>query len=72
MARKMYNGCRRSLPSLLTVAVSRDEVVVVDVEFVAMMSGGGVDVEPFLISRNTLGNGKTVDSKSQIANGKWV
>ena len=26
---------------------------------VAMMRGGVVDVNPFLISRNTLGNGKT-------------
>ena len=38
------------LPSLLTVAVSKGEVVVVDVESVAMMSGGVDDVEPFLIS----------------------
>ena len=33
-------------------------MVVVDDESVAMMSGGGVDVEPLLSSRNTLGNGK--------------
>ena len=26
---------------------------------VSMMRGGALDVEPFLISRNTLGNGKT-------------
>ena len=36
-----------------------------DVESVAMMRGGDVDVEPFLVSRNTLGNGKTANSKSQ-------
>ena len=36
---------------------------------VAMMSGGVLDVEPFLISRNTLGNGKTANSKSQMSNG---
>ena len=42
---------------MLTVEVPKGEVVDVDVESVAMMSGGVVDVEPFLISRNTLGNG---------------
>jgi hypothetical protein len=35
-----------------------------------MMSGGDVEVEPFLISRNTLGNGKTttqnLKDKSQM------
>ena len=36
----------------------------VDVESVAMMSG---DVEPFLINRNTLGNGKL---QLKISNGK--
>jgi hypothetical protein len=30
-----------------------------------MMSGGDVDEEPSLSSRNTLGNGKTANSKSQ-------
>jgi hypothetical protein len=34
------------------------EGVIVDVEFVAMMSGGDVDVEPSLVSRNTLENGE--------------
>ena len=29
------------------------------------MSGGVLDVEPFLSSRNTLGNGKTANSKYQ-------
>ena len=47
------------------------EVVNVDDDLVAMMSGGVLDVEPFLISRNTLGNGKTANSKSQTANVKW-
>jgi hypothetical protein len=42
----------------------------VDAESVAMMSGGVLDVEPFLISRNTLGNGKIVNSKSQTLNVK--
>ena len=36
----------------------------------AMMRGGVVDVDPFLISRNTLGNGKTttqnLKDKSQM------
>ena len=38
--------------------------------YVAMMRGGVVDVDPFLISRNTLGNGKTttqnLKDKSQM------
>ena len=42
----------------------------------AMMSGGVLDVEPFLVSGNTLGNGKTANSKApkQMSNGgsgKW-
>ena len=44
MARKCKMMSSR-LPSLLTVAVSNGEEIVVDVESVAMMSGGGVDVE---------------------------
>ena len=47
-------------------------MVNVDDDLGAMMSGGVLDVEPFLISRNTLGNGKTASSKSQMANVKWV
>ena len=35
------------------------EVVVVDDAFVAKMSGGDVDVEPYLNSRNTKGYGTT-------------
>ena len=38
---------------------------VVDVESLLKLSGGVVDVEPFLVSRNTLGNRKTANSKSQ-------
>ena len=34
-------------------------VVVVDDESVGMMSGGDVDVEPYLNSRNTIGHGTT-------------
>ena len=30
-----------------------------------MMRGGVADVDPFLVSRNTLGNGKIANSKSQ-------
>ena len=37
----------------------------------AMMRGGVADVDPFLVSRNTLGNGKTANSKSQKTNVKW-
>ena len=37
----------------------------------AMMRGGVADVDPFLVSRNTLGNGKTANSKSQMTNVKW-
>ena len=40
-----------------------------DEDLMAMMSGGVLDVEPSLISRNTLGNGKTANSKSQMS--KW-
>ena len=39
-----------------------------DDDLVAMMSGGVLDVEPFLISRNTLGNGK--NRKLKISKGK--
>ena len=35
----------------------QDEVTVVDDESVAKMSGGDVDVEPYLNSRNTIGHG---------------
>ena len=38
----------------------------------AMMRGGVADVDPFLVSRNTLGNGKTTNSKSQTSNVKMV
>jgi hypothetical protein len=48
------------------------EVVNVDDDLVAMMSGGVLDVEPSLISRNTLGNGKTANSKSQTSNVRMV
>ena len=40
------------------------EVVVVDDASVAKMSGGDVDVEPYLDSRNTIGHGNH-NSKSQ-------
>ena len=63
MARKWTMMSLR-LPSLLTVGVPKGKVADVDVEAEAMMSGTVVDVEPFLISRNTLGNGNR-NSKSQ-------
>ena len=37
--------------------VKNGEVVVVDDASVAKMSGGDVDVEPYLNSRNTIGHG---------------
>jgi hypothetical protein len=40
-------------------------VLMYDEDLVAMMSGGVLDVEPSLISRNTLGNRKNTNSKSQ-------
>ena len=40
----------------------------IDVESLSKVSGGGVDVEPFLVSRNTLGNGK--NRKLKISNDK--
>ena len=36
--------------------VKNGEVVVVDDESVAKMSGGDVDVEPYLNSKNTIGH----------------
>ena len=56
------------------------EVVVVDDMFVAKMSGGDVDVEPYLNSRNTIGHGtatqilktrsgKTCRSAKRVSNG---
>ena len=38
---------------------------------VLMMRGGVANVDPFLVSRNTLGNGKTANSKSPKSNVKW-
>ena len=46
-------------------------VKVVDVECLSKLSSGVVDVEPFLVSRNTVGNEKTANSKSQMTNVKW-
>ena len=37
----------------------------------AMMGGGVADVNPVLVSRSTLGNGKTANSKSPKENVKW-
>ena len=56
MARMIYHDTKMRLPFLLTVWCQNGGVVVVDDESVAKMSGGDVDVEPFLVSRNTLGN----------------
>ena len=47
-----------------------DEVV--DVESLTRLSDGVVDVKPFLVSQNTLGNEKTANSKSQRPNVKWI
>ena len=47
-------------------------VKVVNVESLAKLSGGVVDVEPFLVSRNTLGNEKkpqTQNLQRQMSNG---
>ena len=67
MVRRIYNGCRRGYRQWFV----NGEVVNVDDDLAAMMNGGVLDVEPFLISRNTLGNGKTANSKSQTSNVKW-
>ena len=45
------------------------EVVVVDDASVAKMSGGDVDVEPYLDSRNTIGHGNH-NSNSQNKTGQ--
>ena len=54
------------------------EVVVVDDASVAKMSGGGVDLEPYLNSRNTKGYGTATqilkikcDKKLGVGSGKW-
>ena len=46
-------------------------VKVADVKSLAKLSGGVVDVELFLVSRNTLGNGKatTQNLQSKMSNG---
>ena len=44
----------------------------VDVESLSKLSGGVVDVEPFLVSRNTLGNGKNRKLKISKENVKMV
>ena len=44
-------------------------VKVVDDESLTKLSGGVDGVEPFLVSPNTLGKGKTANSKSQMSNG---
>ena len=44
----------------------------VDVESLVKLSSGIVDVKTFLVSRNTLGNGKTTNSKSQTSNVKML
>ena len=43
-------------------------MVNVDDDLVAMISGGALNVEPSLISRNNLGNGNTANSKFQMSN----
>ena len=52
------------------IRTDNDEVINVNDHLLAMMSGGVLDVEPSLISRNTLGNGKTttqnLKDKSQM------
>ena len=59
-----YHDPKMRLSFLLTVWCQNGRVVVVDDESVANMSGGDVDVEPSLSSRNTLGNGNR-NSNSQ-------
>ena len=59
---------RRGYRQLFVVCQPRtddSEVVKVDDELKAMMRGRVAEVDPFLVSRNTLGNRKTANSKSQ-------
>jgi hypothetical protein len=72
MARRMYNGVVEVTVLAYGWGCQNDEVVNVDDDLMAMMSGSVLDVEPFLISRSTLGNGKTASSKSQTSNVKMV
>ena len=46
-------------------------VKVVDDESLTKLRGGVIDVETFLVSRLTLGNRKTANSKSKKENVKW-
>ena len=69
---KEYTKMSSRLPSMIWhVYIRTDDVEVVNVDddLVAMMSGGVLVVDLFLISRNTLGNWKTTNSKSQMSNG---
>lgn len=66
MARRKYNDVVEVTVLAYGCGVKGEEVVVDD-ESEAMMSGGDVDVEPFLISQNTLGNG---NRKLKISNVK--
>ena len=52
-----YHDTKMRLPFLLTAWCQNGGVVVVDDESMAKMSGGDVDVEPYLNSRNTIGHG---------------
>ena len=82
------SNTRMRLPSLVDGMVSKwwheyqdvVKVVVVDDASVAKMSGGDVDVEPYLNSRNTIGHGtatqmlkarsgNTCQSAKQVSNG---
>ena len=67
----VYRDTKKRLPFLLTVWCQNGGVVVVDDESMAKMSGGDVDVEPSLSSRNTLGDGNR-NSNSQSKRVKIV
>ena len=49
--------CRRDYRPCLRLRCQSCRTVVVDDDSVAKMSGGDVDVEPYLNSRNTIGHG---------------
>ena len=70
--RGIYNGVVEVTVNVCHVYIRTgyEEVVVVEDDLVAMMSGGVLDVELFLISRNTLGNGKNHELKISKENVK--
>ena len=70
-----YTMVSSKLPSVVLVCkqgTDDDEVVNVDDDLVAKMSGGDVDVKPYLYSRNTIGHGNHNSNAQRPKHGKMV